>query len=154
MRFTIYDSRFTRGLLAAAGVALALVARAQETNGVHAIDLATALRLAGANNLDVRIARERLAEARANQESATWQFFPWLAPGFAFRAHDHAVQNTEGDVIGVHRDSYTLGPALVAQVDVGDAIYKRLAARQQEASFYANVPLLARPPDRRTVPAQ
>ena len=111
-------------------LALAFSARGQETNGVHSIDLATALRLAGANNLDVRLARERLAEARANQESATWQFFPWLAPGFAFRAHDNAIQNVEGEIINVHRDSYTLGPALVAQVDVGDAIYKRLAARQ------------------------
>jgi outer membrane protein TolC len=117
--------------LAAAGcLALGFPACAQETNGVHAIDLVAALRLAGANNLDVRIARERLAEARANQESATWQFFPWLAPGFGFRAHDNAIQNVEGRVIDVNRESYTLGPAVVAQVDVGDALYRRLAARQ------------------------
>lgn len=116
--------------MAAACLALALTAQAQNTNAIHPIDLATALRLAGANNLDVRIARERLAEARANQESATWQFFPWLAPGFAYRAHDNAIQNVEGKIIDVHRDSYTLGPALLAQVDVGDAIYRRLAARQ------------------------
>jgi outer membrane protein TolC len=102
------------------------------------IDLPTALRLGGANSLDVRIAREKLAEARANQESATWQFFPWLAPGFAYRGHDNAIQNVEGRIIDVHRDSYQLGPALMAQVDVGDAIYKRLAARQlAEASVHA-----------------
>jgi outer membrane protein TolC len=115
-------------LTAAAGLRVS-TAHAQETN-VHPIDLATALRLAGANNLDVRLARERLAEARAIQESATWQFFPWLAPGFAYRGHDNAIQNVEGKVIDVNRDSYTVGPAVVAQVDVGDAIYKRLAARQ------------------------
>src|ERR1051325_8472588 len=39
---------------------------AELTNGVSWIDLPTALRLAGAHNLDVRIAREKLAEARAN----------------------------------------------------------------------------------------
>jgi outer membrane protein TolC len=116
--------------MAVVGVALAFGVSAQETNGIHSIDLATALRLAGANNLDVRLARERLAEARAIQESATWQFFPWLVPGFAYRAHDNAIQNVEGKVIDVHKDSYALGPAVLAQVDVGDAIYKRLAARQ------------------------
>lgn len=104
--------------------------RGQETNGVHPIDLATALRLAGAQNLDVQLAREKLAEARANHESATWQFFPWIAPGFAYRAHDNALQNVEGKVIDVHRDSYTLGPGFIAQLDVGEAIYKSLSARQ------------------------
>lgn len=97
---------------------------------MHSIDLPTALRLAGAQNLDVQIARERLAEARANYEGALWQFFPWLSPGVAYRAHDDAIQNVEGRIIDVHRESYAVGPTLTAQVDAGDAIYKRLAARQ------------------------
>ena len=131
MRFTIYDLRFTRGTtVAALCLALAFAARAQETNGVHPIDLATALRLAGAQNLDVQLAREKLAEARANNEGATWQLFPWLAPGFAYRGHDNRIQDVQGQIIDVHRDSYELGGAFVARLDVGDAIYKKLAARQ------------------------
>ena len=77
MRFTIYDLRFTKGaLLTAAGLALASSVRAQETNSVSRIDLPTALRLAGAQNLDVQIAREKLREAKANHQSAVTQFFP------------------------------------------------------------------------------
>jgi outer membrane protein TolC len=130
VRFTIYDLRLTRDLFVALCVALAGAAGAQETKDVHPIDLATALRLAGAQNLDVQLAREKLAEARANNEGATWQFFPWLAPGFAYRAHDNAIQNVQGEIIDVHRESYQIGPAFMAQLDVGDAIYKKLAARQ------------------------
>lgn len=102
-----------------------------QTNGeAHEIDLPTALRLAGAQNLDVQIARERLAEARANHESTVWQFFPWVAPGVAYRRHDGFIQNIEGRILDVQRDSYTAGPTIMAQLDVGDAIYKNLAAKQ------------------------
>src|SRR4051812_36209971 len=41
---------------------------AKTGSNVHVIDLPTALRLAGAQNLDIQIARERVAEARANDE--------------------------------------------------------------------------------------
>jgi len=116
--------------VAAACVVLVSTAWSQETNDVHLIDLATALRLAGAQNLDIQLAREKLAEARANNEGATWKFFPWLAPGLAYRGHDNRVQNVEGKVIDVYRDSYQLGGAFIAQLDVGDAIYGKLAARQ------------------------
>jgi outer membrane protein TolC len=94
------------------------------------IDLPTALKLAGAQNRDIQIARARLAEARANADAATLQFFPWIAPGVAYRAHDNAIQDVAGAVINVHKDAYSAGPALTAQLDLGDAIYKRLAAIQ------------------------
>ena len=133
MKFTIYDLRFASIAAAAAlSWALAPAARAEETNDVHPIDLATALQLAGAQNLDIQLAREKLAEARANNEGATWQLFPWLAPGFAWRAHDNAIQAVEGRIIDVNRDSRQLGAGVIAQLDVGDAIYKKLAARQLE----------------------
>jgi len=44
------------------------------------IDLPTVLRLAGAQNLDVQIARERLNEAQASRETALEQFVPSLTP--------------------------------------------------------------------------
>ncbi|HKQ37254.1 MAG TPA: TolC family protein, partial [Verrucomicrobiae bacterium] len=94
------------------------------------IDLPTVLRLAGAQSVDVQIARERLAEARANHEAALWQFFPWITPGAAYRAHDNAIQNVEGRIIDVNRDSYNLGGTILVQWDLGEAIYKRLASRQ------------------------
>src|SRR4051812_47240801 len=52
-----------------------------DTNELYFIDLPTSLKLAGAQSLDIQIAREKLAEAKANYESAIWQFFPWIEPG-------------------------------------------------------------------------
>src|SRR5438093_10063242 len=97
---------------------------------VLTIDLPTTLRLAGARNLDVQLARKKLAEARAAEESAIERFFPWLAPGVAYRRHDNLIQNTEGLIEEVHKQSYAPGGVVVAQTDIGDAIFKSLEAHQ------------------------
>ena len=110
----------------------------RSTNEIYLIDLPSALQLAGAQNLDVQIARQRLAEAKANYESSLWQFFPWISPGLSYRRHDNLIQNVEGKILDVHKESYTVGPSLSGQLDLGDAIYKNLAARQLvKASDYA-----------------
>src|SRR4051794_18611812 len=62
------------------------------SNGVQAIDLATTLRLANARNLDIQIARQRVAEAKATHESTLLQFLPWLSPGISYRRHDDLIQ--------------------------------------------------------------
>lgn len=100
------------------------------TNSVLLIDLPAALQLAGARNLEIQIAREKLVEARANHESSVWQFFPSVSPGVAYRRHDNLIQNVQGDIIDVHKDSYTAGGVIGGQLDLGDAIYKNLASRQ------------------------
>lgn len=110
----------------------ALVSTNKTGTDVFLIDLPTALRLAGAQNLDVRIAQERLAEAKANHQSALLQFFPWVIAGVAYRRHDGRVQSTEGDILDVSKQTYVPGGALVSQLDLGDAIYKKLAAKQLE----------------------
>ena len=96
----------------------------------HPIDLPTALQLAGAQNLDIQIAREKLAEAKANHESARLQFFPWLSPGAGYRKHEGRIQDVSGNVFDASKQSYNVGATLTAQVDIGDALYKTLAARQ------------------------
>jgi outer membrane protein TolC len=96
----------------------------------YQLDLPVALRLARTQNLDIQIAREKLAEAKANEQSALLQFFPWIAPGAGYRRHDNLIQNVEGKIIEVHKQSYTVGASLTAQVDLGDALYKKLAAHQ------------------------
>jgi outer membrane protein TolC len=56
----------------------------------------------------------------------------------SYRRHDNLLQDVGGSIISVHKDAYTIGPALVAQVDLGDAIYAKLAARQlAKAADYA-----------------
>jgi outer membrane protein TolC len=100
------------------------------STNVVVIDLPTTLRLANAQNLDVQIAREQLKEAKANHESAMEQFFPWISPGASFRRHENEIQAVDGTMMEVNKQSYTVGGALTAQVDLGDAIYKSLAAKQ------------------------
>ena len=100
------------------------------TNRVQKIDLPTTLRLAGARNLDVQIARERLAEARANLDASVWQFFPWISAGAGYRRHDNLIQDVGGAVFNADKESYSIGPTISGQIDLGDAIYKNLAARQ------------------------
>jgi outer membrane protein TolC len=111
-------------------LALTVIARGQHTNSVHEIDLPTALRLAGAQNLDVQIAREKLVEAKANHAAAVAQFFPWISPSFVYRQHDDKLQDVQGNIIDVNKHSYAPGATLAAQVDIGDALYKSLAAKQ------------------------
>jgi outer membrane protein TolC len=108
-------------------------AAAAESNGtaqVLTIDLPTVLRLAGARNIDIQLAREKFAEARGVEESAIERFFPWLAPGATYRRHDNLIQNTEGLIEEVHKQSYAPGGTVVAQTDIGDAIFKSLEAHQ------------------------
>ena len=122
-----------RFIIRAGGLLLAcsLAVLAQETTHTsQSIDLSTALRLAGAQNLDVEIARAKLAEAKANHQNAVAQFFPWIAPGIAYRQHDGAIQDVAGNIIDVHKQSYAPGASINAQVDIGDAYYKSLSTKK------------------------
>src|SRR3954464_487462 len=113
MRFTIHDLRFTTLTIAALALGLDH-GFAQPTNSVYPIDLPTVLRLAGAQNLDIEIARQRLVEARANHGSAVASFFPWLSPGITYKRHDNNIQDVAGNVIEVHKQSYAPGGTIVA----------------------------------------
>jgi len=110
----------------------AALARAQSAGSASIpIDLPTALRLAGAQSIDVQIARERLKEAQANQESATENFFPWVAPGVAYHRRDGMAQAVPaGTVSDTHLQSYAPGATFTGQVALGDAIYQELASKQ------------------------
>jgi outer membrane protein TolC len=122
-------ARLLAGALAASA-ALARLTLAAGTGEPQPIDLPTVLRLAGAENLDVRIAREQLAEAQAGDAAATWQFLPWLSPAAAVRRHDDRIQDVVGNMLDADKHSYSVGLAATLQLDVGDAIYRKLAARQ------------------------
>jgi outer membrane protein TolC len=95
------------------------------------IDLPTALRLAHAQNIEVQIARQKLEEAKALRAGANERFMPWLSVGAAYTRHEGQIQAVEGPILDVDKQAYTVGPTLAAQVVLGDAIYKSLAAKQQ-----------------------
>jgi outer membrane protein TolC len=113
-------------------LAEALLKGGQVTNeAIYPIDLPAALRLAGARNLDIQIARERLVEAEANRDSAVEQFFPWVAPGVGYHRRDGVAQAVpQGVISDAHFQSYYPGVTLSAQLVLGDAIYNSLAAKQ------------------------
>jgi len=95
------------------------------------IDLPTALRLAGAQNLDIQIARQRLQEAAANQTSAWEQFFPSINPGLGLHRRDGVAQAVPAGVISdAHYQSYSPGATLSTQLALGEAIYHFLASKQ------------------------
>ena len=97
----------------------------------YPIDLPTVLRLAGAQSLDVQIARERVREAEANRQAAIEQFLPSLAAGVSYHRRDGVAQAVPSGVISdAHFQSYSPGVTLAAQVALGDAIYSSLAAKQ------------------------
>jgi outer membrane protein TolC len=116
----------------AALLSKAVLADAELTNATtYPIDLSTTLRLAGARNLDVQIARERLKEAQANHSSALQQFFPWISPGIGYHRRDGEAQAVPSGIISdTHYQSYYPGATLTAQLTLGDAIYNSLSAKQ------------------------
>src|SRR5262249_25502523 len=70
-------------------------------------------------------------EAEAERVSAIERFFPWIAPGVTYHRRDGVAQAVPaGTISDAHFQSYSPGAAIVAQMDLGDAIYKNLAAKQ------------------------
>src|SRR5207248_2318889 len=124
---------FLRSAIALAFIAMAslqvapVVAESSRSPKVLTINLPTALRLAGARNIDIQLAREKLAEAYAAEESAMERFFPWLAPGVTYRRHDNLIQNTEGLIEEVHKQSYAPGGTFAAQTDIDRAVEAGIA---------------------------
>lgn len=98
------------------------------------IDLPTALRLAGANNLDLAIVQQRLLEAKAADDAARLRFFPWLSTGVSYEAHKNAFPAADGTIIDADKQLYNPGASIVAGVDLGNAIYQKLSTKQQYAA--------------------
>jgi len=73
------------------------------------IDLATALRLANVDNPEIRLARERVREAVALRQLAAAQFLPTINIGSNFDHHLGPVQQSNGELLKVNRDSLYLG---------------------------------------------
>ncbi|MDE3068970.1 MAG: TolC family protein [Verrucomicrobiota bacterium] len=131
MKFTSYNLRLAIGAVLALAAEIVFASAQQTNSDTLPIDLPTALRLAGAQNLDVQIARDRLKEAQADRASALEKFFPWLAPGVSYHRRDGVAQAVPaGTISDAHFQSYSPGATVAAQMDLGDAIYTTLASKQ------------------------
>lgn len=113
----------------------------------YAIDLASALALAGANSLQIRLARERVIESQTNLDEARLMWVPSLRGGIGYNKHDGRIQDTRGDVIEAGRNSLFVGggaglgshpltgasggPArFFVDLSLADAAFEPLVARQ------------------------
>ena len=99
--------------------------------GAETIDLATALRLSGANNLDVELAKNQLRQAEAKHAETRNKFFPWFTAGAGYRRLDGNTQDTPGNVSDVSKQSYQGGVGIVGELRIGEAIYQNLSAKQR-----------------------
>jgi outer membrane protein TolC len=113
----------------------------------YPIDLPSALRLAGANNLQIALAAERVNEAAARALAARALWIPSLNAGVVYNNHAGRLQETEGGILEVSRNSLFVGGAavmgtsataggasgparMVVDLSLADAIFEPLAARQ------------------------
>ena len=94
------------------------------------INLAAVMRIAGAENLDIQITEQRLIEAQAAHEQARFQFFPHLSPGLGFKRHEGNTQAVDGQIIDPNKESFNVGAAVVAQLELGETIYKAMVAKR------------------------
>jgi outer membrane protein TolC len=112
------------------------------------IDLPTALRLAGANHLQIALAAERIRQAEARLQGAKALWLPTLDAGLGYNRHVGQIQDTGGNVIDVRRSSLFVGggPKLGADslnganngpsrlalgLPLADALFAPLAERQK-----------------------
>src|SRR4051794_33875379 len=108
------------------------------------IDLGTALRLAGASNPELLLARERVTEAGAERQFAVAQLLPNLNVGTNSDLHRGALQQSTGNILKVNRDALYVGlganavgagtvniPGLNYNMNVGQAWYGFLVSRQR-----------------------
>ncbi len=96
------------------------------------IDLPTVLRLAGANDLDLALVREAEQRAKATNDAATLRFFPWLSVGTSYLKATGAAQQVSGEIISVDKRLQEHSASVNLQVELGNAIFEKLAARQRQ----------------------
>jgi outer membrane protein TolC len=118
----------------------------QDSEHRYPIDLVTALRLAGAGNLQIALAAERVSQAQARLQGANAQWLPSLIGGAGYTWHDGQIQDTRGDVIDVRRNSLFVGggptlgtigvagegtqPRMTVGLSLSDALFAPLVERQ------------------------
>jgi len=108
----------------------------------RAADPATMTRREGRGEVDgdalaLEVARERMREARGQLDQERGRLLPWIAPGVTYRRHDGNLQDIIGDVFDASKQSGSPALTLQAQLDLGDSVYRVLAARQAVAASEA-----------------
>ena len=130
------------------------------SQAVEPIDLGGALRLAGARDLDIALARERACQAVAELDQARVLWLPSLYIGPSWVRHDGQAQIVQGQVQSISKSSLFLGataasgagaygpnpaggPApisgLATVLRISDAIFEPMSARRVVAARKAGI---------------
>lgn len=116
------------------------------------IDLGSALRLAGVENLELIQARQRVEFAVAQQQFAAAQILPNINLGTNFDAHTGNLQQASGNILNLQRSALYVGaganavaagtvsiPGVQWNLNVSESLYNYFAARQRsEQSRFAS----------------
>ncbi len=95
------------------------------------IDLATVLRLAGANNLDIAFVREKVREAYAREVLAQEWWWPTVGPQLTRSSHHGLTQETDGTFLDVDKHKLFAGVGARLGWEVGESLFATLAASQR-----------------------
>ena len=107
------------------------------------IDLNTALRLAGVQNPDLNLARQRVVEADALRQLAAAQILPTINLGTNYDSHTGTLQQSNGNILSVQRDALYVGaganaiaagtvniPGVFLGGNIAEGVYGYLISRQ------------------------
>ena len=107
------------------------------------IDLNVALRLAGVQNPQLMIARQRVVEAAALRQLAAVQILPSLNTGMNYDSHTGNLQQSNGNILSVNRSALYVGsgagavaagtvsvPGVVLEGNVAVGVFGYLTSRQ------------------------
>jgi outer membrane protein TolC len=120
--------------------------------GVCAIDFSAALAIAAGDNPQVAFSRQRINEAYAQLQAANVLWVPSFRAGVSGNKHEGTIQDVEGTVLDVSRNSLYSGfgaqavgtgspaiPGLIVNFHTRDAIYQpRISSQLLAASRHAN----------------
>lgn len=95
------------------------------------IDLGSAVRVALAENLDVRRARERVAGSQARLDGSVAALFPVLSPWSMAENVGGAARATGGDIVSVAFESYQVWALFQSILNPGKVAYDILASRKR-----------------------
>ncbi len=110
---------------------------------VDRIDLASALKLAGVENPEILIARQRVLEAVALRQLAAAQILPSLNLGLNYDHHTGPLQQSSGNILTVNRSALYVGaganavaagtvsiPGVFYNVNLSEGLFGALVSRQ------------------------
>ena len=117
---------------------------------VQPIDLGTALRLAGVQNPQLMLARQRVVEASALQQLAAAEFLPSLNFGTNYDLHNGPIQQSNGNILSLNRSALYVGsganvvaagtihiPGVLISYNLADVYFTYLASRQNRVAMEA-----------------